>query len=143
MLNLKHYQVVATDYDRYALVWRCQRTIFGHRRSVQIMSRQTLLEPQTLKELKTMLWQLEVDETVGLNDISHKNCDQPLLSDTSTTTNKPIQVKPNINNKNYVSLAENNSKPVETGDKINGKNKKKLISVDVGGFHLSISFPFW
>ena len=140
MLNMKHYQVLATDYN-YALVWKCQRTIFGHRRAAQVMSRSPkALEQKTLLELRAMLKHLELDDSVRLNEIGQSNCDQPL------TTVKPSRTKPS---KDRTPIPDESEKPVSGrpnnsgGGKDNNKNKKKLISIDVGGFHLSIHFPFW
>lgn len=144
---MKHYQVLATDYERYALVWRCQRTIFGHRRSAQIMSRQTTLEQRTLLELQAMLKHLELaDDSVRLNEVTQNNCEpaaQPV------PTKKPSKGKPNKPDR--ASLPGDVEKPesikpivnIVSDKNTNGKNHKKLISIDVGGFHLSIHFPFW
>lgn len=141
MLNLKHYQVIATDYDRYAVVWRCQRTIFGHRRSAQIMSRKMTIESKTLIELKAMLKQFDVER---MTEISQVNClpksfQEEILEDEKipNKNDKPNRVKP---------IEEKPGKaPIEIliPEKIGKNNKKKLLSVDVGGFHLSIHFPFW
>lgn len=141
MLNMKHYQVVATDYDRFALVWRCQKTIFGHRRAAQIMSRQGTIDKKTLVELQTMLRSMDLDEGVKLNQVNQSNCE--------LTVPKPNQSKPP--SKGHPSVQVDSEKPeankpfvgVNVGNKNHDKNKKKLIAIDVGGFHLSINLPFW
>jgi len=146
MLNLKHYQVLATDYDRYALVWRCQRTIFGHRRAAQIMSRKATIESKTLHELRAMLKQVEKDESLRLNEISQVNCEQPVSPTISNWPHEipPVRVKPTKNRDppSDLEILESN-KPSDPSDKGKPKDKKKLISIDVGGFHLSISLPFF
>lgn len=151
MLNMKHYQVVATDYERYALVWRCQRTIFGHRRAAQIMSRQATLALKTLLELQTMLKHMELDESVRMNEVCQTNCEP--AAQAPLTTRKPVRVKPSKPDRTLLPVLPvdfDHEKPESVQpivkvitDKNTGKNHKKLISIDVGGFHLSIHFPFW
>ena len=150
MLNMKHYQIVSTDYDRYALVWRCQRTIFGHRRAAQIMSRQPTIEKKTLVELQSMLKQLELDDGVKLNEVNQSEC-QPKEASSKPSGTKPSGSKSSKPAREPVasdSEKTESSKPtspvqVSFDKNANGKNKKKLLSIDVGGFHLSINLPFW
>ena len=127
MLNLRNYQVLMTDYDNYALVWRCQKTVPGHRRSAQIMSRSMDLEKDTQVELQAMLRQM--DKGMRVQKVRQNDCEKIELETPESEKNK-IDIS---------GLFEpSNPKP-------SGKvgNKKKLLSIDIGGFHLSLSLPFF
>ena len=127
MLNLRNYQVLLTDYDNYALVWRCQKTVLGHRRTAQIMSRSPDLEKDTQVELQSMLRQLEMDRGMRVQKVRQNNCEK-------IEQEVPESEKPKIDISGLFEPAEKKS----------GKgNKKKLLSIDIGGFHLSLSLPFF
>jgi len=51
-LGKQNYWVVMTDYEQYAAVWSCQRILFGHRESAQIMSRTTDLPREVLNKIR-------------------------------------------------------------------------------------------
>lgn len=132
MLNLKHYQVIGTDYVNYALVWRCQTTIFGHRRSAEIISRKPEMDKQTLKELDPMMKHFEIENDIKFQAVQQANCEV-----------EPLPGKPKEIEKKH---PDDIKKTLGIDDRTlanTGKTRKKLISIDVGGFHLSISFPFW
>ena len=38
------YIAFSTDYDNYGAIYRCQRVLFGHRRSASILSRRPTLD---------------------------------------------------------------------------------------------------
>ena len=128
MLNLRNYQVLMTDYDNYALVWRCQKTVLGHRRTAQIMSRTPELEKDTQVELQSMLRQLEMDKGMKSQKVRQNDCEK--IEQEILESEKP---KIDI------------SGLFEPTQKQAGKsgNKKKLLSIDIGGFHLSLSLPFF
>lgn len=151
MLNLKHYQVVATDYFSYALVWRCQATLFGHRRTAQIMSRKRTLSKEMLEEIRAMIKLIEQDSNVSFQPVRQTDCTETSNTVAANDTNeqsKPAtgNTRPGGDNKFemtkfiHISHDRNNN---NNKDKNKEKEKKKLLSIDVGGFHLSISFPFW
>jgi len=129
MLNLRNYQVLMTDYDTYALVWRCQKSVFGHRRTAQIMSRTAELEKDTQVELQAMLRQLEMDKGMRVQKVRQSDCDK-------IEQEAPESDKPKID---ISGLFE----PTTQKDKNGKPNKKKLLSIDIGGFHLSLSLPFF
>ncbi|UXI19294.1 nucleolar protein 10 [Sarcoptes scabiei] len=145
MLNMKHYQVIATDYQKYAIVWRCQSTIFGHRRSAQLMGRSlTSIDPKTMLELRTILRNIEKEYQLRFYKVRQNDCDRK-LSVPSMTSSPSLAMGPTT-----TTTEPNRGDGVELFDvviperkKSNKKEKKKLINIDVGGFHLSISFPFW
>jgi len=117
VINLKHYTVIGTDYDNYALVWSCHKMIVGHRQSAQIMSRNTTLEKKLIHELRQVLSHYDLNEHY-LTIVNQKDCE-------------------NIEKK--VSYDEVDCK--KTRDK-NGHNLSKSISVKIGPFHFSASLPF-
>lgn len=133
MLNLKHYQVVTTDYERFALVWRCQKTIFGHRRQAQLMSRKAsfLNDPKMLAEMRSLLKHFEAEHDVKFQSVRQHDCHSISLEQESSITSTANK-KPTTNESN-----------TDHQQQQKDKNKKKLINIDVGGFHLSISYPFW
>lgn len=141
MLNLKHYQVIATDYANYALIWRCQKTIFGHRRAAQLMSRQASLKNRTMEELQTMLRHFEAQNEVKFNTVRQTNCEEVPVESEGTTVKSTVTVPVGKPNKKPDEAKGNDKNPGGT----NGgeKPKKKLINIDIGGIHFSLSYPFW
>lgn len=145
MLNMKHYQVIATDYQKYAIVWRCQSTIFGHRRSAQLMGRSlTSIDPKTMLELRTILRNIEKEYQLRFYKVRQNDCDRK-LSVQSMTSSPSLAMGPTTTTTepNSGDGAELFDVVIPERKKSNKKEKKKLINIDVGGFHLSISFPFW
>ena len=61
-LGDQNYQVMMTDYDSYAAVWSCQRLLFGHRESGQIMSRKPTLDNQIVQKIRKRF------ESFGINE---------------------------------------------------------------------------
>lgn len=62
-----------TDYDSYAAVWQCNRVLFGHRQSGQIMSRKPYLDAEIIRKIRNRF------ESFGINEhymsiIDHSNC---------------------------------------------------------------------
>lgn len=62
-----------TDYESYALVWQCERVLFGHRQSAQIMSRKRTLDRELINKLRKRV------ENYGINShyfsiINQQNC---------------------------------------------------------------------
>lgn len=51
-LGDQSYWVIMTDYDSYAAVWSCQRIMFGHRESAQIMSRKPTLDIEIVRKIR-------------------------------------------------------------------------------------------
>jgi len=51
-LGDQNYWVIMTDYDSYAAVWSCQRIMFGHRESAQIMSRKPTLDIEIVRKIR-------------------------------------------------------------------------------------------
>lgn len=51
-----------TDYDQYAAVWQCNRVLFGHRQSGQIMSRKPFLDPEIVRKIRNRF------ESFGINE---------------------------------------------------------------------------
>lgn len=146
MINMKHYEVISTDYKNYALIWRCQKTIFGHRRSAQLLSRYSSLDKINNEELKALLEHFEAQHELKFIPIRQTDCTaNPTglnIDKMYSTTSEPILAEFPLNtNNNNNNNNKNNSNNNKDEDK--GKNKKKLINIDVGGFHLSISYPFW
>jgi hypothetical protein len=61
-LGDQNYWVIMTDYDSYAAVWSCQRIMFGHRESAQIMSRKPSLDPTIVQKIRKRF------ESFGINE---------------------------------------------------------------------------
>lgn len=51
-----------SDYEQYAAVWSCQRILFGHRESAQIMSRKPTLSRDVITKIRKRF------ETFGINE---------------------------------------------------------------------------
>ena len=131
MLNIKHYEVVATDYDRFALVWRCQKTIFGHRRSAQLMSRRSELDEKSQQELRSLMQHFESQHDIKFTPVRQTNCNEvPALEVQESTSSTPMTRRPS-------SVVD--PTPVQTQDTKSEspkpKNKKKLI-----GYKISNNF---
>lgn len=54
--------VMMTDYDSYAAVWQCNRVLFGHRQSGQIMSRKPTLDADIVRKIRARF------ESFGINE---------------------------------------------------------------------------
>lgn len=61
-LGDQNYWVIMTDYDSYAAVWSCQRIMFGHRESAQIMSRKPNLDIEVVRKIRKRF------ESFGINE---------------------------------------------------------------------------
>ena len=61
-LGDQNYWVIMTDYDSYAAVWSCQRIMFGHRESAQIMSRKPTLDIEIVRKIRKRI------ESFGINE---------------------------------------------------------------------------
>lgn len=61
-LGDQNYQVIMTDYESYAAVWSCQRILFGHRESAQIMSRKPTLDNAIVQKIRNRF------ESYGINE---------------------------------------------------------------------------
>ncbi|XP_015794744.1 apolipoprotein D [Tetranychus urticae] len=73
-LGSQNYWVLDTDYTSYAAVWSCQKILFGHRQSAQIMSRTSDLPKEKIRELRQKF------ESYGINEhdfsfIDQKKCE--------------------------------------------------------------------
>lgn len=140
MLNLKNYQVISTDYKTFALVWRCQPTLFGHRKTAQILSRTKSLSKEILEELQTSIRHIELRDNYTFNTVRQTDCECNI--ETSDSKNKSGSKKTGLDKDDpfrppFINI--NSGSKMDTGN----KQKKKLLSIDVGGFHLSISLPFF
>lgn len=141
MLNIKHYEVISTDYDRFALVWRCQKTIFGHRRSAQLMSRRSELDEKSQQELQSLIQHFEAQHDIKFTPVRQTNCNEvSALEAQESTSSAPMTKRPPSS-----SVAD--TSPIHTqdtnGEPPKSKNKKKLINIEIGSFQLSISYPFF
>lgn len=116
VINLKHYVIIATDYDNYALVWNCHKMIVGHRQSAQIMSRKPTLEKKMIHELREVFTHYDLNENY-FTIVNHKECE-------------------NIEKK--VSFDEVDCKKKDKSD----QSLSKSISIKFGPFHFSASLPF-
>jgi len=61
-LGDQNYWVIMTDYESYAAVWSCQRVLWGHRESAQIMSRKPNLDIQVVQKIRKRF------ESFGINE---------------------------------------------------------------------------
>ncbi|XP_054152596.1 apolipoprotein D-like [Oppia nitens] len=130
IINIKHYAVLATDYDSYALVWNCQPMIVGHRQSAQIMSRRPTLDRKVIAELRELLANYDINQHY-LTIVRQTNC--PNIVD-NTTLDKPVIVLDDDVNCNKDKPV--NSRPVNN-------NHRSGISLRIGPFHFSAILPFF
>ena len=72
-LGDQDYQVMMTDYDSYAAVWSCQRILFGHRESAQIMSRKPTLDNMIIQKIRKRFESFSIDEHY-FSIIDHTSC---------------------------------------------------------------------
>ncbi|KAK7079348.1 hypothetical protein SK128_013895, partial [Halocaridina rubra] len=66
-------QVVDTDYDNWALMWACKRSMFGHMEAAIIVSRTTSIDNRVLDNLSKIIKKAGGD-TDDLSTIQHGKC---------------------------------------------------------------------
>jgi len=119
VINLKHYIIIATDYENYALVWNCHKMIVGHRQSAQIMSRNSTLEKKVIHELREAFAHYDLNENY-FTIVNQKDCEDM--------------------DKRISSGVVYDEPDCKKDDKDHSLSKS--ISVKIGPFHFSASLPF-
>ncbi|XP_042219532.1 uncharacterized protein LOC121864526 [Homarus americanus] len=114
-------QVVDTDYQEWAALWACKKTLFGHLEAAIILSRDTFLPPQRLWEVRVMMAGAGSD-LEDLSTIQHTHCLTTQGGRKMTIEFDPNLDKPNVH---FQSLFTS-SGAVDSGD-INNN------STEVGG----------
>ncbi|XP_032781692.2 apolipoprotein D [Daphnia magna] len=61
ILGKADYTVYFTDYENYGAIFRCQKVLFGHRRSATILSRQPYLTPSLRNQARAKLISFDID----------------------------------------------------------------------------------
>lgn len=72
-LGHQNYWIIDTDYKSFAAVWSCQKLLFGHRQSAQIMSRTTDLPLDKIRQLRQQFESFGINQH-DLSFIDQKNC---------------------------------------------------------------------
>ena len=88
-----------------------------------------------------MIKHFETENDLKFDNVRQENCQETTLEEEiDGSTGKPLETGETTEMKR----PEDKNKKVKPHKPIViNKEKKKLINIDIGGFHLSISLPLW
>ncbi|XP_018017076.1 apolipoprotein D [Hyalella azteca] len=76
ILGRMAYTVIDTDYKNYALTYECRSFLFGRYYSATILTRETLLDPTVMEEVKKKAAEAGLDTSL-FKVVSQKTCTAP------------------------------------------------------------------